>query len=140
MKRGILQGRWSRMCTRAVLTLLVPAAILLPGCSPAPGADVVEGAIAEHFQKEGYIVREVTVGRIFRNPVAEREYMAPLTYVAEIPSIALEPAAVEPGERGLTAAPLTYADVTIKIQALSPPQQGWAVSHVEGVVIPPPSR
>jgi hypothetical protein len=109
----------------------------MAGCSPRPDAVTAERSITEYFEQRGYRVKDISIGKMSRNPIAEREYMAPLTYAVEVPSIVLElksdaagrPADYEPEG-------MTFSAVTIKMQALSPPRRGWAVLQVVGIELP----
>jgi len=121
--------------------LFILSIVLVAGCAQKPDAGVAERAITAHFKEEGYDVPDLSIGGISRNPVAEREYMAPLTYVVEVPSIVLKPgAAAEFAEKGRPIDELIFSDASIKILALSPPRQGWVVSSVRGIHLPLPAR
>lgn len=113
--------------------LLALILTLTAGCSPKPGAPIAEQAITEHFAQRGYLVRDITIGRISSNPVAERQYMAPLTYVVEVPWIVLEHEAEAGDSTDTGTGEMMFIDATFKIQARRPPREGWVVSQVEGV-------
>jgi hypothetical protein len=116
---------------------LAMSILLLAGCAPKPDAGVAERAITLHFEQRGYLVKDITIGNISRNPIAEREYMAPLTYVVKVPSIVLK---LKAGAGDVSAyrktKRLNFSTTSFNIQALSPPKQGWAVSRVTGVDLP----
>ena len=117
--------------------LLALSILLLAGCAPKPDAGVAERAITLHFEQRGYLVKDIIIGSISRNPIAEREYMAPLTYVVKVPSIVLEfkvGAGDVSGYRKTRG--LTFSATSFNIQALSPPKRGWAVSRVTGIDLP----
>lgn len=122
------------MTVRFFLALSI---LLLAGCAPKPDAGVAERAITLHFEQRGYLVKDITIGNISRNPIAEREYMAPLTYVVKVPFIVLK---LKAGAGDVSAyrktKRLNFSTTSFNIQALSPPKQGWAVSRVTGVDLP----
>ena len=136
MRKAIALGRRLPALVLAVLPLCITAILLVSGCAPKPDAGIAERAIAEHFEKEGYRVSEITIGSVSRNPIAEREYMAPLTYVVEVQSIVLEEGGMGFVEHGRTNGNLAFSNISVKVQALSPPQQGWVVSSVKGIDLP----
>lgn len=116
---------------------LVLSILPLAGCAPKPDAGVAERAITAHFEQRGYLVRDITIGNISRNPIAEREYMAPLTYVVKVPSIVLELKAAAGDVSGYRETKgLTFSATSFNIQALSLPQRGWAVSRATGIDLP----
>ncbi len=122
------------MIVRYFLALSI---LLLAGCSPKLDVGVAEEAITLHFEQKGYLVKDITIGSISRNPIAEREYMAPLTYVVKVPSIVLKLKAGAGDVSGYRKTKrLNFSTASFKIQALSPPKQGWAVSRVTGVELP----
>jgi len=122
---------------RALRVLIVPAVIFVAGCAQKPDAGIAEKAISAHFEQRGYLVKDISVSKISRNPIAEREYMAPLTYVVEVPSIVLElEAAAAGGADRRNAERLTFSSVSVKIQALREPKRIWVVSQVTGIDLP----
>jgi len=122
---------------RALRVLIVPAVIFVAGCAQKPDAGIAEKAISAHFEQRGYLVKDISISKISRNPIAEREYMAPLTYVVEVPSIVLElEAAAAGGADRRNAERLTFSSVTVKIQALREPKRMWVVSQVTGIDLP----
>lgn len=135
MKRTA-RGGWRPREERAALLRGAVVALLVLGCRPAPGVEAIEAAVERYFAGLGYTVVQLSMGEMRQNPVREREYMAPLTYVVEIPSLVLERvsapivAAVPRGAR------LRFSGVTLKLQATSnaaPSGAVWEVSQVVGV-------
>ena len=111
---------------------LLLACLVALACAPSPPPDSRAQAIRAHFAERGYRVVALDLGGLRRNPIAERVYMAPLTYVVEVRSITLK--AGGEGER----APVTSTGAQIKLAARGAPgtEQGWAVAGVEGVELP----
>jgi hypothetical protein len=113
-------------------------ALLVLGCQPAPGTEAIETAVERYFAARGYAVVRLSVGEMRQNPVREREYMGPLTYVIGVPHLTLErvspPAVAEDASR----ANLSFSDVTFKLQATGNTERSatqWVVSQVAGVDI-----
>ena len=137
------RGRWKvrergySVSGTALRFLFALAVIFATGCAQKPNAGIAEQAISAHFEQRGYLVKDISIGKIFRNPIAEREYMAPLTYVVEVPSIVLEKeTSAESKADHRDAEQLAFSAVTVKIQALSEPQRRWVVSQVTGADLP----
>ena len=131
---GTLSDWRCRHCLPALLLLQL---VMTAACQPAPRAIDVEHAVRDHFEMLGYSVAGMTVGQMRRNPAAERVYMAPLTYVVELPSLVLDPAAGSGGSSaGTKGGRLSFAGVTVKLQALDPGGRDWVVSQVNGVSLP----
>lgn len=113
------------------------AALLAAGCAPRPDAGTAERAIRDHFQGRGHPVREITIGKIRRNPVEERQYMAPLTYVVDVESVTVEAGgAPEAKGRPSEGGSRTFSGATIKLWMVNQPDQRWVMGQISGIDLP----
>lgn len=124
-------------CRVAFCDVTLIALIYIAGCSYAPPEGAVKAAVAEHFESRSYRVREMSMDKIGRIPLSEREYMSPRTYVVEISSITLETMR-DVGEswnykKGRI---LVFRGASLRIRAGSDTDRKWVVGSIHGIPVP----
>lgn len=111
---------------------------LLLGCAPVgPEEARIEETLREYFRNRGYLVKELRIEAVERNPLPDREYMGPLTFVVKISSLTLETTARRAGGKAAhpTGAPLAFTNATIQLRRGSSPERPWEVARISGIDI-----
>ncbi len=106
-----------------LLLIILCAMSILISCSVDPGMENVRGSIIKHFESRNYKVADMEISKIERQPLGQREYMAPKKYDVYIHLITLESSG-----RG----PLTFKDAVIRIRSTD--KHGvWLVDLITGI-------
>ena len=80
---------------------------------------------------------EIRIQEIQRNPLPERDYMAPLTFVIEVSKIRLE-SMEDKGEslRFRKGESVTFRDARVRIRRGNAPGRPWEIAHISGIDVP----
>lgn len=122
-RAGLTQYRCTVSGYVMLLLIILCAAGMLISCAVDPVMDNVRGSIIKYFKGRNYTVTEIEISKIERQPLGQREYMAPKKYDVYIPLITLESSG-----RG----PLTFKDAVIRIRSTD--KHGiWLVDLITGI-------
>jgi len=106
-------------------------------CSAGLDAKTARRAIEEYFRTRHYDVVDMKIERIERNPLNERDYMAPKTFIVDVALITVRSMDRE-RETGApeVAQPLTFRGARFRIRRTGRADTDWAVGEISGVEIP----
>ena len=126
--------------TKRILLLCVfvlGAGWLAAGCSPPPEEQRVESVVRQYFEGRGFRVQEMQMGKIDRNALRDRDYMAPLTFIVRLDIVRLEALGQVVGTPSIRKGQvLTFRNATLHIRRSPSPGGDWEVGEISGIDIP----
>jgi len=126
----------TRIRISLLLFFLLGAGWTGTGCSPPPEEQRVKQVVTDYFEGRGFRVTEMRMGKIDRNALRDRDYMAPLTFIVALDVVRLEAMGeiqgTNPVHKGQV---LTFRDATLHLRRSQTGTRDWEVGGISGIDI-----
>ena len=122
--------------TKALSALIIVVFLItvLLGCSVGPSETRVAGAITAYFERAGYKVVDLKIGKTEGMPLFEKTYMGTPGYMVDVLSITLEPLA-DKGRDIRKGSRLTFSNARIRVLQDKANKDVWHVSIISGISV-----